>query len=142
MYLYSCWLCKLSPYPASFPGCLQPGNFPEFKLFTDVASRQLHTSFKAVKPRHVILLIFPPADYRPFLLVGACNCLLQVLRQKTSKRAKVIVQSAYTIAIERSTIAMNGRDSDVSTHDAIRFTVGTFSNLIGSANSLAAEVTI
>ena len=35
---------------ASFPGCFgrekRPGNFCEFKLYTDVTSRQLHTSFK------------------------------------------------------------------------------------------------
>ena len=43
-------------------------------------------------------------------------------KQKTNKQ-KVFVQSTYTSAIERSTIVMNGRDCDVSTHDAIWFTV-------------------
>ena len=50
----------------------------------------------------------------------------QVLRRKLQaedERTKDVVQSTYTSAIERSTIVMNGRDCDVSTHDAIRFTV-------------------
>ena len=49
----------------------------------------------------------------------------QVLRRKVSRRRtnKVVVQSTYTNTIERSTIVMNGRDCDVSMHDAIRFTV-------------------
>ena len=44
-------------------------------------------------------------------------------RQAEDERTTVIVQSAYSSAIERLTIAMNGHDCDVSTHDAIRFTV-------------------
>ena len=44
-------------------------------------------------------------------------------RQAEDERTKDVVQSTYTSAIERSTIVMNGRDCDVSTHDAIRFTV-------------------
>ena len=35
-------------------------------------------------------------------------------RQAEDERTKVIVQSAYSSAIERSTIVMNGRDCDVS----------------------------
>ena len=41
-------------------------------------------------------------------------------RRAEDERTKVIVQSAYSSVIEQSTIAMNGRDCDVSTHDAMR----------------------
>ena len=82
------------------------------------------TSNATVKSENVILLIFPPAENSLFLLVEATVCAGSVTkRQAEDEQTKVIVQSTYTSAIKRSTIVMNGRDSNVSTHGAIRFTV-------------------
>ena len=71
----------------------------------------------------MILLIFSLAENGPFLLVEATVCAGSATEDKLKTKTKVVVQSAYTSAVERSTIVMNGRDCDVSTHDAIRFTV-------------------
>jgi len=60
-------------------------------------------------------------------------------------RAKIVMQSAYPSAIERSLLKWNGRDCDGSMHYAIEFYcchVTTFWNLIGTANFQAAEVTV
>ena len=37
--------CYIASFPGRFGREKRPGNFREFKLFTDVTSRQLHTSF-------------------------------------------------------------------------------------------------
>jgi len=58
---------------------------------------------------------------------------------------KIVMQSAYTSAIEGSLLKWNGRDCDGSMHYAIEFYcchVTTFWNLIGTANFQAAEVTV
>ena len=55
------------------------------------------------------------------------------------------MQSAYTSEIEQSLLKWNGCNRDISIHDAIRFYcchVTMFSNLIGTANFLAVEVTV
>ena len=60
-------------------------------------------------------------------------------------RTKIIVQSTYTSAIERSLLKWNGHDCDGSMHYSIGFYcchVTTFWNLIGTANFQAAEVTV
>ena len=36
---------RLASFPGRFGREKRPGNFREFKLFTDVTSRKLHTSF-------------------------------------------------------------------------------------------------
>ena len=53
------------------------------------------------------------------------NCLRRFCdgRQAEDERSKVVVQSTYTSAIERSAIVMNGYDCHVSTQDTIRFSV-------------------
>ena len=53
----------------------------------------------------------------------ATVCAGSVTEGKQKTNEQVVVKSAYTSAIERSAIVMNGRDCDVSTHDAIWFTV-------------------
>ena len=80
------------------------------------------TTWHSSSEVHVILLIFSPAENGPFLLVEATVCAGSATEGKQkSNEQKVVVQSTFTSAIERSTI--NGHDCDVSTHDAIRFTV-------------------
>ena len=70
-------------YLASFPGRFgrekRPGNFREFKLYTDVTHGNCipHSSSEV----HMILLIFSPAENGLFLLMEAT-----VLRQKASRR--------------------------------------------------------
>ena len=75
---------------------------------------------------HVILLIkLPPAENGPFLLVES-NCLRRFCdgrQAEDEQKTRKIVQSTHTSAIEQSTIVMNGRDCDISTRHAIRFTV-------------------
>ena len=71
----------------------------------------------------MILLIFSPAENSPFLLVEATVCAGSATEGKQKTNEQDVVQSTYTSAIERSTIVVNGHDCDVSTHDAIRFTV-------------------
>ena len=69
-------------------------------------------------------MILPPAESGPFLPMEATvRCKFYDGRQAEDERTKVIVQCAYSSAIERPTIAMNGFDCDVSTHDAMQFTV-------------------
>ena len=75
----------LASFPGRFGRKKRPGNFCEFKLFTDVTSRQLHTSISEV---HVILLIFSPAENGPFLLVEATVCAGSAMegKQKTNEQ--------------------------------------------------------
>ena len=68
-------------------------------------------------------MILPPAESGPFLLMEATVCAGSATEGKQKTNKQVIVQSTYNSVIERSTIVRNGCDCDVSTHDAIRFTV-------------------
>ena len=74
--------------------------------------------------------------YRKF---NVCSNEIEVVR------TKIVMQSAYTSAIKRSLLKLNGRDCDGSMHHAIEFYcchMTTFWNLIGSANFQAAEVAV
>ena len=81
-----------------------------------------------------------------FLLVEATVCCPFYYRSEIEVvQTKIVMQSTYTSAIERSLLKWNGRDCDGSMHYAIGFYcchVTTFWNLIGTANFWAAEVTV
>jgi len=73
------------------------------------------------------------------------NCLLSILLMKwnRSHMNKIVIQSAYTSAIERSLLKRNGRDCNSSMHYTISFChVTTFWKLIGTANFQVVEVTV
>ena len=85
---------------ASFPGRFgrekRPGNFHEFKLFTDV-----NCIPHSISEVHVILLIFSPAENGPFLLVEATVCAgsategkQKTNEQKTLCRAPTLARSS------------------------------------------------
>ena len=70
------------------------------------------------------------ADLTLFLLLQICDLgsarrLDQTVKQTTAigTYAWMAPEVRVSSAIERSTMAMNGRDCDISTHDAMRFTV-------------------
>ena len=65
----------------------------------------------------MILLIFSLAENGPFLLVEATVCTGSATDGKQKTNVQKLSCRAPTLA--RSTIVMNGRDHDVSTHDAI-----------------------
>ena len=89
---------------------------------------------------------FSSCENGAFLLVEATVCCRFYYRSEIEVvRTKIVMQSAYTSAIERSLLNWNGRDCDSSMHYAIGFYcchVTTFWNLIGTANFQAAEVTV
>ena len=47
MYVFGIAECIVASFPGRFGREKWPGNFREYKLYTDVMSRQLHTSFKS-----------------------------------------------------------------------------------------------
>jgi len=89
---------------------------------------------------------FSSCENGAFLLVEATVCCrFYYWSEIEVVQTKIIVQSAYTSTIERSLLKWNGHDCDGSMHYAVGFYcchVTTFWNLIGTANFLAAEVTV
>ena len=85
---------------------------------------------------HVILLIFPPAENGPFLLVEATGCAASATEgeQKTNKQKSSCRVPTLARSSDQLLIVMNGRDCNVSPQFGLL--------LVGSANSLAAEVTV
>ena len=98
-----------------------------------------------------ISIFHPSSEYRiiyDYSPTCGSSCLLQVLLPKWSKvvQTKIIVQSAYTSVIEQSLFQWNGSDCNASMNDTIEFyychvTINVL-NLIGTANFLAAKVTV
>ena len=84
---------------ASFPGCFgrekRPGNFRQFKLFTDITSRQLHTSFNQWSPRDTSDIFtgwersFPARGYAGSATEGK----QKMNEQKSSCRAPTLARS-------------------------------------------------
>ena len=94
-----CTLYSCTTIHSLVPGLQEkwPG---QFKLYMAVTSQQLHSSSEV----HVILLIFLPTE-------SGLSCRFCDGKQAEDEQTKVIVQSANTSAIKRSTIVMNGGDS-------------------------------
>ena len=119
-----------------------PDNFCEFKLHTDVTSWQLQYLIQIVYCMWY-LQFFQLWDWG-FPARGS-NCLLSILLMKWNRSHlnKIVMQSAYTSAIEQSLLKRNGCNCNSSMHYTISFChVTTFWNLIGTANFQVAEVTV
>jgi len=95
---------------------------------------------------HVILTIFYQLRDWAFLLVEATLCCpFYYWSEIEVVRTKIVMQSAYTSAIERSLLKRNGCDCDGSIHYVIGFYcchVTTFWNLIGTTNFQVVEETV
>ena len=90
---------NLASFPGRFGREKWPGNFREFKLYTDVTSRQLHTSFKQWSPHDTY--VFSSAENGPFLLVEATVCAgsategkQKTNEQKSACRAPTLARSS------------------------------------------------
>jgi len=93
-----------------------------------------------------VIQFFFSCENGAFLLVEATVCSRFYYWSEIDViRTKIIMQSTYTSAIERSLLNWNGRDCNDSMHYTIGFYcchVTTFWNLIGTANFQASEVTV
>ena len=99
MYAFGIAECIVALFPGRFGREKRPGNFREFKLYTDVMLRNCisHSSSKF----HVILLIFSPAENGPFLVVEATVCAgsatevkQETNEQKSSCRVPTLARSS------------------------------------------------